>query len=281
MMLQKTALRLYKALKGNQLLKRLGGAWHSPNVNDLPLPAPSRASLKTTLRSLAARVPANGPRVDPFPELLPGAPSWNGRVQIVHKQKEWDYGLVTNTLTAVCQEGTTINIYCSGVLLNRGRPDGKQIGATSAVLYQEGRERHHVERVFGETVTEQNIMLRSLHSGLDTLISLLDGHPAHQHKLITIALVSGAALKKAPDASLYGDQAESIKLLGRLSELLDKYPNANITFLWLPKKSPFVGFRRTRQLALEKVRTADLTDISEPQTISNQLKQAKSTAITA
>jgi len=93
-------------------------------------------------------------------------------------------------------------------------------------------------------VTEQDTELCSLHSGLDTLTSLLDTHPTQQHKLITIVTVSGAALKRALDASPHKDQAESIKLLWRLSEILDKYPDANITFLWLPRKSQFVGFRR-------------------------------------
>jgi hypothetical protein len=63
--------------------------------------------------------------------------------------------------------------------------------------------------------------------------------------------------------------------------LLDKYPNAKVTFLWLPKKSQLVGFQRARQLALEAIRTADLTDINEPQTLNNQLKQAESAAIAA
>jgi hypothetical protein len=38
----------------------------------------------------------------------------------------------------------------------------------------ERKEKYHAERILGETVTEQDIMLRSLHSGLDTLTSLLD-----------------------------------------------------------------------------------------------------------
>lgn len=281
MTLKKTALRLYRAPKGNQLLKRLGGAWHTPSANDLPLPVPNRASSKTTLRSLAARVPTSGPRVDLFPELPQGAPSWNGRVQIIHKQKDWDYGSFTDTLTTTCREGTTINIFCNGVLSNSERPDTKQIGTTSTVLYQEGREKYHAERVIGETVTEQDTMLRSLHSGIDVLTSLLERQPTEQHKPTTIALASGAALVRALDASPHGDQAESLKLLRRLGDLIDKYPNIKITLLWLPKKIPFVGFRRTKQLSLEAVRTADLTGINEPQTISNQLKQAESAAITA
>ncbi len=61
MLLQKTAFRLYRAPKGSQLLVRLGGAWHTPTADNLLLPASNRASLKTTLCMLAARVPVNGP----------------------------------------------------------------------------------------------------------------------------------------------------------------------------------------------------------------------------
>ena len=94
-------------------------------------------------------------------------------------------------------------------------------------------------------------------------------------------MMSETAIKKALDASPQGDQVESIKLLGRLSKLLDKYPTTTIQLLWLPKKTHFVGFWRASQLALEAARTADLTTISEPQTINSQLKQAGATAIEA
>ncbi|KAI0274261.1 hypothetical protein BGY98DRAFT_935991 [Russula aff. rugulosa BPL654] len=85
----------------------------------------------------------------------------------------------------------------------------------------------------------------------------------------------------ALDASPHEDQAESIKILERLDKLIDKYPNINITFLWLPKKPQFIGFQRTRQLALEAVRTADLTNFNEPQTLNNQAQQAERAAIAA
>ena len=281
MLVQKTAFRLYKAPKGSQLLKRLGGAWHSPDPNGLPLPASNRNSLKTTLRSLAAKVPANGPRVNPFPDLPPRAPHWDGQVRTILKQKDWDYENVANTLTTACREGETINIFCNGIVSNKERADGKQIGTTSAALYQEGKESYHAERVLGETVTEQDTMLRAIHSGLDTLTSFLDVHPEQQHKLTAIALTSAGALKMALDASPHEDQAESIKILERLDKLIDKYPNINITFLWLPKKPQFIGFQRTRQLALEAVRTADLTNFNEPQTLNNQAQQAERAAIAA
>jgi len=53
----------------------------------------------------------------------------------------------------------------------------------------------------------------------------------------------------------------------------------NIRLLWLPRSIPFVAYRRTKQLALEAIRTADLTDIEEPYTIKNQKGQTKAAAI--
>jgi hypothetical protein len=278
--LLKTALRLYKAPRESQLLLRLGVIWHLPDTNDLPLPALNRASLNPTLQSLATRIPVNGPRIDPFPELPPGAPDWNGKVKVILKQKEWNYEAVTNSLTTACSEGTTINIFCNGIRSNKGQPDGKQIGATAAALYQDGREKFHTEGVFRETATEQDIRLRALHSGLDTLTSLLDTQPSQQHKPITIALTAGAALAKVLDSSPHEDQAEFIKLLNRLNTTIAKYPTVQITLLWLPKNILFVGFHRTRQLAFKAARMADLTFVTEPQTINNQLLKANEAAIT-
>ncbi|KAI0245673.1 hypothetical protein BJV78DRAFT_1261122 [Lactifluus subvellereus] len=77
---------------------------------------------------------ADGPRIEPFPEVLIGAPSWDSGVQTTPKQKDWYYHHVTNTFTGSCREGATSNIYCNGVISNRGRADGKQVGAASAAF---------------------------------------------------------------------------------------------------------------------------------------------------
>jgi hypothetical protein len=116
MLVQNTALRLYKAPKESQLLVRLGRAWHNPSPNDLPLPTPNRSRATTTLRALAARVPPNGPCLDPFPDLPLGAPSWNGRAELIQKHRDWDYTQITNALTESCREGCTINIFCDAVV---------------------------------------------------------------------------------------------------------------------------------------------------------------------
>ena len=281
MTLQTAAFRLYKAPKKSQLLIRIGGAWHTPSPDDLPLPAPNRRGIKTTLRKLAARVPDSGSRIDPFPDIPPEAPTWNGRVQVVPKQTQWDYEQVTNTLTVACRENGAINIFCDGVVSNKGRADGKQVGASSGVLYQGGKERLHSERVLGESVTDSDAILRSIHAGLDALTTFLDSDPAQQHNLITISLTSGAAVKKALDSSPHEDQEESIGLLKRLGNILERFPHANVALLWLPRKAPFIGFKRAKQLALEAIRTTSLEDIVEPHTIANQKKLAREAAIAA
>jgi hypothetical protein len=206
MIVQDAALRLYRAPKESQLLKRLGGAWHTPTPDDLPLPVPIRNAVRTTLRNLAARVPAQGPRIEAFPEIPPGAPTWNGRVHVIPKQKDWDYEVTTNALTAACRADSLINIFCEGVRSNKGRDDGKQIGATSAVLYQEGRERRHTEKILGETVTESDASFRTIHAGLDVLMYFLDNLAMCQANFITLSLPSNLAVNKALDASPHEDQ---------------------------------------------------------------------------
>jgi hypothetical protein len=159
------------------------------------------------------------------------------------KQKEWDYDLITNTLVTICRENSTINIFCDRVISNKGRADRKQVEATLVALYQEGRERKHTERILGQSVTESNAILRSLHSGLDTLTTFLDDEPVHRSKLIIFTLALGTAINKALDSSPHENQEESLKILRRLSNLIDTFPNINITLMWLPRKAPFIGFR--------------------------------------
>jgi ribonuclease HI len=194
----------------------------------------------------------------------------------------WNHSnlVFTNTLTAACREDTAINVFCDGVISNKGRADGKQVGATSAALYQGGKERNHTERSLGQTLTETDAALRSLHSGLDALTTFLDSDATQQQKLITITIESGVAINRALDASPHEDQGESLKILRRLSDFLERFPNANITLLWLPRKVPFVGFKRAKQLALEAARTANLNDVAEPQTINSQKKASRDAVVT-
>jgi hypothetical protein len=125
MVTQNTTLRLYKIPKESQLLIRLGGAWHSLTPIDLPLPTPNKGGAITTLRALAARIPADGPHINTFPEVPLGSPSWNGRAMLIPKHAEWDYDLIANALTEACLGGRTVNVYCDAVVSNRNRDDEK------------------------------------------------------------------------------------------------------------------------------------------------------------
>ena len=59
---------------------------------------------------------------------------------------------------AACQQGRAINIHFDSLLSNRGRTDGKQLGAASTTLYHEEREYGHCEQVFGESLTTSDAM---------------------------------------------------------------------------------------------------------------------------
>jgi hypothetical protein len=280
MLVQNTALRLYKVPRDSQLLKRLGGAWHIPTPEEAPLPVQTRRKLKTTLSSLAARVPAQGPRVNPFPDVPAGAPTWNGRLQTTPKLKDRDYSQITDAVTTACQEGFVVNVYCDGLFSNKDRTDGKQLGAAAAVLYHEGRELRHAEVVFGESITESDAMIRSLSPALDLLTHFLAARPAHAHTPINILVPSALIISKALDASPHEEQGAALRHLEKLSELFLSHPTANIKLQWLPRKSHFIGFRRVKQLAFEAIRVADLATIEEPHTIRQQKTHTKAEAFT-
>ena len=275
---QNTALRLYRAPSGSQLLRRLGGAWHTPSPNDPALPAPIRNGATTTLRALAARVPPGGPRIELFPDTPAGAPLWGGRVTIIPKQDSLDHAQASEALAESCRRGQTTNIYCEAVISNKNRDDSKQLGAASAVLYHKGKEGYHLEKVLGEGVTEADVRIRALAPGLDAATRHLANKPAQTQETITILLSSNPALGRMLDPSTHEEQEASLQHLKTLGEILTTFPNINIVLHWLPKKIPFVGFRRAKQLALEAIRTADITNLRDPPTIKKQQKEAQDAA---
>ena len=281
MLTQNTALRLYKAPKNSQLLRRLGPAWHTPTPDDLPLPTPDRPRLVTTLRTLAAKVPPTGPRITPFPTLPQGAPRWGGRVTLIPRQDDWDYPVISEEMKNACHQGLTTNIYCEAVLSNRNREDGRQLGAAAAMLYHKGRETRHAEKVFGETVTASDVWTRALTPALDAISSHLTNKPAQLQETFKIFLSSNPALCRTLDPSTHEEQATALGHLGKLGELLAKYPNTTFTLQWLPRKIKFSGFRRAKQKALTAIRSAALADLEKAQSIKKQKQTAKEQAITA
>ena len=235
MLIQSTALHLYKAPGNSQLLRRLGPAWHTPGppTPDAPLPTPIRAGTATMLRNLASKAPPGGPHIDPFPTLPPGAPQWDGRVTLVPKQEGWDYPLVSEEIKNACHQGLTTNVYCEAILSNRDREDGRQLGAAAAMLYHKGRERGHSAKVFGDTVTITDAWTRALTPALDAITALLSSKHAQVQETFKILLPSSAAMANALDpSSTHDEQATSIRHLEKLGELLASYPNTVVGRLY-------------------------------------------------
>jgi hypothetical protein len=184
--------------------------------------------------------------VDPFPEVPLGAPTWDGRVQRIPRQEDWDYPQATAALTNLRKEGQTVNIFSEGALSNRNLEDGKQVGAASAVLYHNGREWKHAERVFGEMVTENGTVLRSFIPAPDMFADFIDNQPIDSAFNILIPTPSSFAVNRVLDASPHEEQAVSQDCLKSLGELFDAHLNMDIRLLWLPRNIPTVGFKRAK-----------------------------------
>jgi hypothetical protein len=280
MLTQNTALRLYRVSKDSQLLKRLGGEWYTPQPHDAPLPTPNSERAQTMLHMLASQVHTKCPQIQPFPDLPPGAPTWDGRVTSVPRQSERDYQLSSEALVNRCWEGKAIIIFTTGVHSNKHQEDGKQLGAASAVLYHNGRDWKHTEEVFRETVTETDATFWALIVALDVLTEFLTTQQAEAQLEVIIASPSNLAISKVLNTSPHEEQDITIKCLGKIGEIITAYPNTNIKLLWLPRTTSFVGFKRAKQLALEAIWMAELDPDSEPHTIKHQKMKTKWAAIT-
>jgi hypothetical protein len=162
-------------------------------------------------------------------------------------------------------EGKRVNIYCGGVITNRGRADGKQPGAAITVLYHQEREWRHTESVFGEMITQSNTLHRALIPKLDRLQVVRACVVWKGRKSARIPIIGPRAQL---DTSPHDGQDTTIQCLRKLGDILHAFPNIAIRLVWLPKKAPFIDFRRAKQLAVEAIRTANLTEIKEPQTAS-------------
>jgi hypothetical protein len=75
------------------------------------------------------------------------------------------------------------------------------------------------------------------------------------------------------------EQERALDHLERIGALLTSYPKISLQLQWLPRKAPFIGFRRSKQLAFEAIRVTDIAGLAEPQTIKKQKKTTREAAI--
>jgi len=139
-----------------------------------------------------------------------------------------------------------------------------------------------VERIYGESITKADMRICALSPRLKLLAEFLATQNAQQQdgpREAILAFPHATPLKKMLDASLHKEQVTAIEHITQLGEILQSHPNLNVKLLSLPRNVPFVGFRRAKQLALEAIRTANLDELTDPQTIRSQKERAESDVI--
>ena len=77
LLIQNTALCLYRVPRGSQLLKQLGQEWLPLEHDQTWLPTPNDISTNTMLQKLTSWIPTDGPYIELFPLILKDAPTWN------------------------------------------------------------------------------------------------------------------------------------------------------------------------------------------------------------
>ena len=94
--------------------------------------------------------------------------------------------------------------------MNKDCEDRTQLGASAAVIYQEGKEKGHTEQVHGWTVMESDAQLQSLTIGLNTLTDHLTSQDQNAHTSFVICLASNHTVSKVLDTLPHVDQQISI-----------------------------------------------------------------------
>ena len=89
--------------------------------------------------------------------------------------------------------------------------------------------------------------------------------PPHPNKLHIFLIL----LHPTEESARYVITRGTRNYLRKLGEIVHNYLNIEICLVWLPRSAPLIGFERAKQLALEAIRLADLTEIGEPHTIEN------------
>jgi hypothetical protein len=110
---------------------------------------------------------------------------------------------------------------------------------------------------------------------LEVLTTFLTTHQPTDPLKVSIISLSNFAITKVLSTIPHEEQNISLECLEKLGELIIDFPKVNIQLLWLPRSTPFVSFKRAKQLALEAIQTTKLNPDDKPHTIKHQKKKTK------
>ena len=133
---QNTALRLSWVLSESPHLTQWGLVHTTPTSFPSPYPKPHQGQHHTPITHLKSHT--EGPVHRPLSEPSPWLPNLAGKVKWIPRQLDWDYPWASEALINLCKEGQVITVFNKGIISNNLCKDGKQLGAASAVLYQNG-----------------------------------------------------------------------------------------------------------------------------------------------
>ena len=257
-----SALRLYRLQSSSQVLLRLGIEW-TPTPRE-SIPTPTRRSAKTALRALASRVPANGQRLEPFPDIPVDAPLWDDRVEIRPVLGKEDQPALAERLATQQKGGRIPQVFMGGVLSNKGRHDGRSIATAAAVLYHTQSEWGHTECILGEKLTRTDIEVEALRPALKLLRDF-----ANDTKYIgPVQLITGShtALNLFLNFSPHDSQPTSLNIAHEIDTLLTENPLLYIKIQHAKRGPVLEGYKRVRQLAFEAVKRPLPNEYQAPST---------------
>jgi hypothetical protein len=100
-----------------------------------------------------------------------------------------------------------------------------QPGVASAVLYHEGQDRRHMEKVLGESAMEADAVLKALSVALDLLADFLTTTCPTNLPRIMITTASSFAINKVLNRSPHEEQNMLLECMNKIGELLDSFPD--------------------------------------------------------
>ena len=286
-MLTKTsALRLYRLPNQSQLLCRLGSDWHKPSQDDLPSPVraippkPGPRARISPLEALARRVPAAGPRCNELAVAPWEAPNWGRRLAYCPKANGVSHDGRRAAIRLMTEEGdpAVALVHVVGLITNRGRRDGKFVGAAAAVIPSAWpmTKDHDQAYELGEGISQFDIDAFGISLAARAIRSYLsDGGQARQFIILSR---SQSAISRMANHNSRAIQEHTLNWAHVVSLILNTHADVSISVEWTPADTRLRGFCHAMARAQQECAQESDEDLAVRNVLSATFQKAKSRA---
>ena len=262
MLLSNVALR-YCSLRlprESQVLKRLELTWQgwtTTTEHDLPLPVRTtwRRHFTTTLAGLAREhIPEQVLKVKPHALPPWGLPKWGGRLTLDPSTGKGEARkAITEDLATIAKSPQALLVFATDGEATQGEGDNAtHWHATSAVVYHQGVEVRHSERLIGTSAAGNLIYARALESaaiaGQHALVERQGAGGTTPDHLVIVTNNAGA-ISSLRNFGPHPTQSVSIEFRNIADRMLRSHPRLKISVRWAPAICQPPGFKRGRGLA--------------------------------